>query len=145
MKITKVVVIFTIILASTSCTRRFKVAKVIPGKTTTSQALEFLDEPRYFEKSSFNRGQEVLIWDDVTIQAQNDLVTAVHRKPASHEASLQFWRQHYKASTQKFNRVKPRLENGEHIWQLDLPEHGINVIYDENIDQVVKVIYYHVE
>ena len=145
MKITKVVVIFTILLISTSCARRFNVARIVPGVTSTNQVIKYLNEPQYFDKSSFNGREEVLIWDDVTVQTDDDTVTAVHRMPASHETSLQFWRQHYKKSTQNFSKVSSRIDSGEHIWQLNLPQHGINVVYDENLDQVIKVIYYYVE
>jgi hypothetical protein len=145
MKITKVVVIFTILLISTSCARRFNIARVTPGLTSTSQAIKYLSEPQYFDHSAFNSREEILIWDDVTLQTNDDVVTAVHRTPASHESSLQFWRQHYKQSTQNFSKVNNRFESGEHIWQLNLPQHGINVVYDESLDKVVKVIYYYVE
>jgi len=127
------------------CARNFNIARIVPGVTTTPMAINYLSEPSYLDKSSFNPRDEILIWDDVTIQANNDVVTAVHRKPANHEVSLQFWRQHYKASTQHFSKVQTGNIGAEHIWQLDLPQHGINVVYDETKDKVIKVIYYYVE
>ena len=145
MKMTKALVTFTFIFTLIGCTRQFQIARVVPGKTTTLQVIRYLDEPRMFNKSSFNQAEEVLIWDDVVVQMRDDLVTSVHRQPASHEKSLQFWRQEYKNDKQNFNKVSSRFASTEHIWQLDFPSKGVNVVYDETKDEVIKVVYYYVE
>jgi hypothetical protein len=145
MKLTNYLVIFTFIFTLIGCSRQFKIAKVVPGKTSTLEAIRHLDEPDMFNKSSFNQSEEVLIWKDVVIQTKDELVTSVHRKPASHESSLQFWRQHYRDQTQVFSKVDSRHVQSDHIWQLDFPRKGVNVIYDETQDKVIKVVHYYVE
>lgn len=127
------------------CSRQFSIAKVVPGKTSTAEAIKYLSEPDKYNKSSFNKNEEVLIWNDVLVQTNNELVTSVHRRPASHERKLQFWRQHYKDQVQNFNKVHTSPYDSDHIWQLDFPSKGINVIYDETQDQVIKVVHYYVE
>jgi hypothetical protein len=145
MKLTNYLVTFTFILTLIGCSRQFQIAKVVPGKTSTLQAIKFLDEPDMYNKSSFNKTEEVLIWKDVVVQTKDEVVTSVHRSPASHEKSLQFWRQHYRDQDQNFNKVTTKFNSSDHIWQLDFPNKGINVVYDETKDQVIKVVHYYVE
>lgn len=145
MSVVKYVTIFTLILSFTGCTRQFHIARIIPGKTTDNDTVKYLGTPHEqgLQRSSFNSSDQILTWDDVQVQFKNHFVVAVHRTPAGHEESLQFWRQHYKESVQNFNKVKTDFTS-DHVWQLDLPQHGINVIYDETQDKVVKVVYYEI-
>tara|TARA_Y100000768_G_C23991267_1_gene693518 strand:+ start:11380 stop:11751 length:372 start_codon:yes stop_codon:yes gene_type:complete len=123
---------------------------VVPGKTDINQVRQYLGEPNItpeLASSSFNPHEEILIWEDVLVQLNKNenIVTAIHRQPASHEKSLQFWRQHFKGKVQKFQKVQTKFYAAEHIWQLDLPNLGVNVVYDESKDEVIKVVYYAVE
>jgi len=150
MKMAKNFVLFTFILTFFGCTRQFQIARIVPGKTEIHDVKEYLGVPEIMNdqiSSSFNPNEEVMMWKDVLVQIQKDenTVSAVHRMPASHEKSLQFWRQHYKNSVQNFSKVNSRFYSAEHMWQLDLPQLGINVVYDEAKDEVVKVVYYEVE
>lgn len=145
MKVLKNALMLTFLLIFFGCSRQFKVARVVPGETFIDQAVHILDEPDVAENSTLARGHRVYIWRDVTLQVDHqDLVTAVHRSPASHEKTLQFWKQYYKDTDTNFKKItSSQLQ--ESLWQFDIPSKGMSAIYDENIDQVTKVILYEVK
>ena len=150
MKVAKSFILITFIFTFFGCSRQFQIARVVPGKTEIHDLRQYLGVPEVLtdqNSSTFNPNEEILVWKDVLVQVHKDenTVTAIHRQPASHEKSLQFWRQHYKNNVQNFSKVKSRFYSAEHMWQLDLPQLGINVVYDETKDEVVKVVYYEVE
>ena len=98
-----------------------------------------LGRPTSFDDSA---GRQTVRWNDVTIQARDEVIEVVQRAPAHYETSLQFWRQHYKSSPQRFEKVQAGVSFGEHLWQLNLPKEKINIVYDETKDKVIKVMYY---
>lgn len=124
-----------------SCSRDYKIAKIIPGKTSMTETLELLDEPIRAKTSTFNEKVEVFIWKDVTVQFQKSRVFAVHRTPSSIESSLQFWRHRFKNDAETLYPVKDVI-GAEKLWQMDFKGHGLSVIYNERDDKVVKVIHY---
>jgi len=145
MKVLKNAFMLTFLLIFFGCSRQFKVARVIPGQTYIDQAVNILDEPDVAENSTLSRGHRVYIWRDVTLQVdQQELVTAVHRSPASHEKTLQFWKQYYKNTDTTFQKIT-NSQSQESLWQFDIPTKGMSAIYDENIDQVTKVILYEIK
>lgn len=123
-----------------SCSRDYKIAKIIPGQTNVAQTLELLDEPIRAKKSDFHQESEIFIWKDVSVQFKKARVFAVHRTPSSIESSLQYWRHRY----QDLNSVSPleSFSTSEKLWQFNYEKHGLSIIYDERDDKVVKVIHY---
>lgn len=143
MKVLRIAFTLTFLFTFFGCSRQFKIARVVPGDTFIDQAVDILDEPDIAEKSSISPGHTVYIWRDVTLQVNRDeIVTAIHRKPANHEKTMQFWKQHYKDENTKFSSVNSQSNSKESLWQFDIPQRGMTAIYNENIDQVVKVILY---
>lgn len=145
MKVLIITIQFLLLLTLSACSRQFKIAKVVPGQTHVDDALHLLEEPIYAEVSTLDRRSEVYIWDDVSVQISNEMVTAVHRKPASHEETLQFWHQYYKDSDKSLEKVKNTFDTGEELWQMNLPHYGLSVIYDERNDKVLKVVKYEIK
>ena len=133
--------IFTILLTTfTSCTRQYKVAKIIAGKTFIDEAVDILDEPQMVEKSAVKAGNSLYVWEDVTLQVNTQfVVTAIHKQPIEHETTLQFWKHHYKEIQTTFTKIQ---SSPSILWQFNIPSKGINVIYDERVDKVTKVIFY---
>ena len=143
MKVLKVALAVTFLFSTLSCSRQFKIARVVPGETYIDRAVSILDEPDIAEKSSLSSNHMVYIWQDVTLQVNNEeIITAVHRKPAAHEESMQFWKQHYQDDQTSFNSILPKRNSQESLWQFSIPTKGMSVIYNENNDKVVKVILY---
>ena len=142
MKTSKILISSILLLHLIGCSRQFHVAKLIPGRSSIDDAIDRLGEPT--EASIDNPSYQKLLWRDITVQAREDIITVVQRKPASYEEKLQFWRQHYKGSPQSFSKVENTAQAGEHLWQLNLPNEHINIIYDESRDLVTKVMYYDV-
>ena len=143
MKTVKTSVFLLCLLTAFGCSRQFHIAKLVPGQSYTYEAVDRLGDPDFTQFE--NPTQQVLVWDDVTIQAREDIITVVQRAPANYETKLQFWRQHYKNFPQKFSKIEKSAEAGEHLWQLHLPAQRMNIIYDETRDTVTEVMYYNVE
>jgi len=137
--------LFIILLLSFfGCSRQYHIAKIIPGNTTLEEALNHLDDPQLARTSQFDSSTHYYVWEDVSLQIKNKVVHSIHRTPASHEKHLQFWKQYYKNQDTRFSQI-PSTSPDERLWQFDIPSKGINVIYDENNDQVTRVIFYAVE
>jgi len=147
MKNLQYVITFVLLLSISSCSRQYKIAKIVVGTTSIETALNLLDEPDVAEKSSFGQdpSHETFIWSDVSLQVKKSTVTAIYRTPASHEKTLQFWKQYYKNDQTNFNKVVLNNKSQESLWKFNIPSKGINVIYNENIDEVTRVIYYEVQ
>lgn len=143
MKMLKMALAVTFLVSFIGCSRQFKIARVVPGETYVDTAMYILDEPILAETSSINRSHQIYIWEDVTLQVNSrEVVTAIHRIPASHEKTLQFWKQHYQEEATSFKKVIPNTKSQDAIWVFDIPHRGMSAVYDENIDQVTKVILY---
>lgn len=135
-KLTLLALIVTI-FSLFGCDRQYKIAKIIPGKTKVQTAITYLNAPVESKTSTFDANSTFYKWKDVSLVVQNNIVTSLHREPASHEVYLQFWRQHYKNFKTDFKRV-----NNNSLWQLTIFDKNISVIYDENNDRVTRVIHY---
>lgn len=141
MIIVKSIGLTLLLMLVTGCSRSFHIAKIVPGKTSAQEVLHRLNEPLILKKSSYDPKTEIFAWDDVSVQVKNNVVTAVHRSPASHEKYMQFWKHHYQDENTNFKPVQDKGSK-ESYWQFTIPAKGINVIYDEKTDEVVRVIYY---
>jgi hypothetical protein len=131
----------TFIFTFASCSRQFKISRIQPGSTYIADAIDILEEPDLTDESLAHRGTTLFIWKDISLQVdKEDVIQAIHRTPASHEESLQFWKHEYKESSTQFNKI-----SNDHLWQFNIPGKGINVIYNEKSDIVTKVIYYEVK
>jgi hypothetical protein len=129
------------ILIFTSCSRQFKISRVTPGSTTIADAIEILSEPQLTDEFHVSSGTRLFIWKDVSLQVDKEnRVQAIHRVPASHEESLQFWKHEYK----NLNTHLKQISRSD-LWQLDIPSKGLNIIYNEKSDTVTKVILYEVK
>lgn len=143
MKVLRIAFALTFLFTFFGCSRQFKIARVVPGETYIDQAVNILDEPDIAERSSLSSRHAVYIWRDVTLQVDNrEIVTAIHRKPAKHEETLQFWKQHYKDFNTSFSSITLKGNSQESLWQFDIPQKSVSVIYNQNNDKVVKVILY---
>jgi hypothetical protein len=136
-------ILILLFILGTSCSRERKVSRIIPGHTTINEALEWLDEPINVQTSGFATNEEVFIWKDLTIQVDRKIVKAVHRIPASHEKSLQYWRHEFKNEVSDLKKIDS--QKGEELYQLKFPYKGIDVVYNSKADEVIKVVYYEVE
>ena len=141
MKNLKLVFILFFIFTLSSCSRQFNLARIQPGKTHIAKAIDILDEPEITDNSLAHKGTTLFIWSDVSLQVDKEkLIQAVHRSPASHEKTLQFWKHEYKNINTEFQKT-----SSDNLWQFNIPSKGISVIYDEKIDTVTKVIFYEVK
>lgn len=137
----RLIIFTTLLITFASCSRQYKIARVVAGDTYIADAIDILDSPTLTDKTYNDKGHTLYIWEDVSLQVnQEEVVTAIHRQPASHEKTLQFWKHQYKSENTQFNKVSSSGQSD--LWQFNIPAQGINVIYDERIDTVTKVIFY---
>lgn len=131
-----------IIILSVSCSKDRHLKKILPGNSTVRDVLNHLDEPNKIQTSSFNHNEELFVYDNFSIQIDRKMVKAIHRKPASVEKSLQYWRhkyKHYSTSLQPINS-----KGHEQIWQFKIPSEGLGVVYNESQGEIIRVIEYEV-
>ncbi len=132
--------IIPLMLTITACSRQYKVSTITPGKTTVDQAIKILEAPISVKKSTLSEDAGLLYkWEDVSLQVKDNVVKALHRTPAAHEKSLQFWRQKYQQPNNKLERLN---SPGESLFRLNIPSVGLNILYNERNDQVVTVSEY---
>lgn len=124
-------------LGCTRLTGRDAVTKIHPGETSLAEALRVLDEPLRITEVHDRTGVQLLHWQEHTLQVENKLVTAVFRDPSETEKSLLYWRHSYRGQEQVLTRGGAPEE-----LQLLIPDEGIAVVFDEDRDEVIKVVRY---
>lgn len=132
-------------LSLTGCSRQFQLSQVEPGQTDVFTAVKILGDPEKSEvatETGNDESSKLYSWGDITLQARNDIIRAIHRSPAEHERSLQFWRQRYKDKASSLKKLAG--DNDQERWQFSVPSKGISIIYDERSDHVLRVVRYEI-
>ena len=134
-------------LSLTGCSRQFQLSQVEPGQTDVFTAVKILGDPEKSDvatEAGNGQSSKLYSWGDITLQARNDIIRAIHRSPAEHERSLQFWRQRYKDKASSLKKLDGESNTGEELWQFNIPSKGISIIYDERSDHVLRVVRYEI-
>ncbi len=121
-----------------SCSRDNSGSQLKPGLTTLNSLFENHDEPLNVIPAS-RPDQEIFVYENMSVQVDDQMVRAVYRNPASNEKNLQFWRHKYRTLEPSF---KPVARTDEQFWQLKYNQQGINIIYNSQLDEVVRIIEY---
>lgn len=132
------ILLFTVLFVSCS---KHDVEEIMPGETTVVEAVNLLGEPLKVSPSSFNKSDEMFHFEQGVIQVEKKQVKVVFRKPLDdEEENLQFWREKFKENKSEWNPV--RAPSGIGLFELKYPEKGTALIYDSNVEKVIKVIKY---
>lgn len=109
------------------------------GETTRAALVSELGEPEAIEKPV--EASEVLVYpDNQKFQVTNDVVTAGFRDPAPEERSLLYWRHKFEACATSFTELAKSEGHIKALKELACARQGLSVIYDPNIDQVIRVV-----
>ncbi|MFZ4713272.1 MAG: hypothetical protein ACOYL6_06160 [Bacteriovoracaceae bacterium] len=112
------------------------------GKLTSKELKDKLGGPIRVESTA--QGKEVYVYpDDKKFQVDDEIVDASFRKPTAEESSLIYWRHKFKKKKTNLRRLP--LPKDSHLMaeqELSCLQEGTTIIYDPNIDKVVRVIEY---
>lgn len=108
-----------------------------PGSTSLHEALKILEDPQRVIDSDNQPGAQIFHWEEYSIQIEGKMVTAIFRNPGTNETSLLYWRHAFRQEPTQLKKIKETTN-----WQFTVPEKGLAVIYDEELDQVTKVVRY---
>lgn len=108
-----------------------------PGSTSLNEALQILENPVRVTTVHDRPSAQIYHWEEYALQTEHKLVTAIFRPPQGEERSFLYWRHAYRSSPHDLKKLPD-----QNVWQLTVPSEGLAVIYDEDIDEVTKVIRY---
>lgn len=108
-----------------------------PGSTSLHEAFKILEDPQRVTDNETQPGTQIFHWEEYSLQIENKVVAAVFRNPTENETSFLYWRHAFRQSPTQLKKIQ---DSGQ--WQLTVPQAGIAVIYDEELDQVTKVVRY---
>ncbi len=108
-----------------------------PGTTSLQEALLILEDPNRVINNATQPGTQIFHWEEFSLQIEHKIVQAIFRNPTANETSFLYWRHAYRQTPTQLKKIKDTSH-----WQLTVPQAGLAVIYDEEIDQVTKVVRY---
>jgi hypothetical protein len=132
--------IFILLALLVSCSKH-EMQEIIPGETTITEAIDILGEPMEVKTSSFNARDEMFHFEQGVLQVEKKQVKVIFRNPIEEEEkNLQYWREQHKESSSTWNAL--RAPSGLGQFELKYPSEGVAVIFDSNIDKVIRIIKY---
>lgn len=119
------------------------------GRTTLSELKTLLGEPKRvdtFKTPALSSSQIVVYNENQKYQVEDDKVVATFRAPFEQEKSLLYWKHRCRNERTTFRSLKRKVDNHLKAEQeFACKQSRITVIYDPNVDKVVRVINYGVE
>ncbi|MDA8793777.1 hypothetical protein N9N67_11065, partial [Bacteriovoracaceae bacterium] len=108
MKRLSALIIFICLIMS-SCQSDNKFSHIKIGVTNTSTALKALPNPKHINQVTHN--VTLYIWEDYSLQAENNIITHILRNPNKSEKWVQNWLQRYPYSRVTKNKEKNLNKN----------------------------------
>jgi hypothetical protein len=126
------------LLLVSSCQQEIKDLKEIhPGSTSLNEALQILEGPGNITRFPTHSDTQIFHWEEFSLQVNDKLVTAIVRNPTADEKSFLYWRHAYRHAPTKLQKLE-----ASPLYQFLIPQEGLEVIYDEELDEVTKVVRY---
>ncbi len=113
------------------------------GKLTTKDLKAQKGEPSKIETSLVKEKQVYIYDEDEKYQIDGEYVEARFRRPTKEEESFLYWKHKFKRKKTTLRRLP--VPEGSHLepeQELICLKLGISIIYDPNIDKVVRIIEY---
>ncbi len=86
---------------------------------------------------------EILLYpNNQKYQVNGDKVTASLRDPLPEEKTLLYWRHQFKNCQTTFTEMNKSKDHTFASKELSCAKSGVSVVYDPNVDQVVRVVEY---
>jgi len=117
-------------------------APITYGKTTKAALMADRGSPESTEKPIEGSPVEMLVYEDgEKYQVSGDVVVAGFKRPSEEESSLLYWRHKLKDCPTTFEVIGDQAASHLHAEkELKCARDGISVIYDPNVDKVVRVV-----
>jgi hypothetical protein len=114
-------------------------SRVQVGVTSAAQLVEQLGSPQSIEAPAPGV-QSYVFEQDVKYQVQDEVVVAQMREPVGEETSLIYWRHQFRDCATTFAPLGSSDGHLEELMELACPEKGLKIIYDPNVEKVVRVV-----
>jgi hypothetical protein len=117
-------------------------APITYGSTTKAALVAEKGAPQASEKPIAGSPVEMLVYENgEKYQVSGDVVVAGFKEPLEEESSLLYWRHKLKDCPTTFEVIGDQAASHLHAEkELKCARDGISVIYDPNIDKVVRVV-----
>jgi hypothetical protein len=131
-----------ILILTVSCAP--KPSKLRFGVTTKSELIELKGEPLDETKFSQQSVEVLTFENDEKYQIKKDVVESSWRRPTEEEKSLLHWKYKYKNEAVDFKPYEDGKQKSheDRTVQYLLDNKGLTIVYDPQIDQVVRVLEY---
>jgi hypothetical protein len=112
------------------------------GKTSRAELLLYRGEPQAIEKPQSSI--EVMVYDkDLKYQISDNLVTHSMRNPTEAELHFLYWQNKFKnCETQLIEQASDPSAHMLPNKEFKCDSLGLSIIYDPNVDQVIRIIEY---
>lgn len=138
-----------LLLIMSACGEKSTSKVVQIGRTTLSELKNLLGEPKRIDtfKTPALASSQIVVYDEnQKYQVEDNKVVASFRAPFEQEKSLLYWKHRCRNERTTFRSLKRKVDNHLKAEQeFSCKQSRLTVIYDPNIDRVVRVINYGVE
>lgn len=113
-------------------------------KSTINDLKSALGQPKRIDVDPKDNSKKIHVYSEENkYQTENDVVTAKYRAPEGEEKKLLYWKHFCKDHHFKLNSI-PKKEKDHSLEKLEgnCKEKGITIIYDQDLDQVSRVVEY---
>lgn len=116
-------------------------SRVKVGLTSSAQLVEQMGQPQRVDEPA--TGVQSFVYpNESKFQVQEGVVVAEMREPVGEEVSLIYWRHQFRDCTTSFNSLGSSDDHSESLMELACPSMGLKIIYDENIERVIRVVHH---
>ena len=130
-----------LLLILTNCGNKLTENVVTVGKTSFNELKTLMGEPKRIDKD--NKNLVAVYSEDQKFQVENQVVVAQFRAPYDAEKSFLYWKHFCKNEETTLRDLEQKKDSHQKPEQeFSCKTSKITVIYDPNIDQIVRVINY---
>lgn len=135
--------LFLIVLLAASCGNKSKSIRY--GEMTTSDLVALKGEPLKEEKLSGPDSKMFIYEGNEKFQLKSDVVVSSFRRPVGDEKMLIYWKHKYSDCVFEVAKLNQKVLHLKVEEEHKCVKAGVSVIYDPNIEQVVRVVEYAAE
>jgi hypothetical protein len=117
-----------------------KPSKLVFGITSKEELIEVKGEP--LEEQTITDKTILVYPEDEKYQVSDGVVESKFRAPSPEEKSLLYWKHQFKDDPDAFTTSYQSKEHADRTIQYFSKRYGLTVVYDEALDQVVRIVEY---
>lgn len=139
----KSLILIPIFFILASCGNKVTESVVTVGKTSFNELKSLMGEPKRIDKDKNDTKLVAVYSDDQKYQVENQVVVAQFRAPYEAEKSFLYWKHFCRNEETTLRDLESKKETHQKPEQeFSCKASKVTVIYDPNIDQIVRVINY---